>query len=184
MKDLKGSKTYDNLLIAFAGESQARNKYTFFAAKAKEEGYRQIAKIFEETAANEKEHAEIWYKHFAGIGTTEENLLTAAEGEHYEWSEMYADMARVAREEGFNQIAEQMDGIAAIEKYHEERYRDFRNKVQQNKVFQQDEEVVWICDNCGHQQKGTQAPEICPVCFHDRGYFQIYLDKTLCSCSS
>ena len=173
MKDLKGSKTYDNLLIAYAGESQARNKYTFFAAKAKEEGYRQIAKIFEDTAANEKAHAELWYKHFAGIGTTEENLLTAAEGEHYEWSEMYADMAKVAREEGFTEIAEQMEGVAAIEKHHEDRYLKFRGNIQKDMVFERDEEVSWICGNCGHQHYGKKAPEICPVCFHARGYFQI-----------
>ena len=123
MQDLKGSKTYDNLLIAYAGESQARNKYEFFAAKAQEEGYRQIAELFRETASNEKEHAEIWYKHFVGIGTTPENLMTAAEGEHYEWSEMYDDMACVAREEGFEQIARQMEQVAAIEKDHETRYQ-------------------------------------------------------------
>ncbi|MDO4545590.1 MAG: ferritin family protein [Bacillota bacterium] len=173
MKDLKGSKTYDNLLIAYAGESQARNKYTFFASKAKEEGYRQIATIFEDTAKNEKEHAELWYKHFAGIGTTEENLLTAAEGEHYEWSEMYADMAKVAREEGFTEIAEQMEGVAAIEKHHEDRYLKFRDNLKEGKVFKRDEDVIWICDNCGHQLTGKEAPEICPVCFHEKGYFQI-----------
>jgi len=173
MEGLKGSKTYDNLLIAYAGESQARNKYTYFAAKAREEGYHQIAAIFEDTAANEKEHAELWYKHFAGIGTTVENLLTAAEGEHYEWSEMYADMAKVAREEGFTAIAEQMDGVAAVEKHHEDRYRKLRENIEQGRVFQKDEEVVWICRNCGHQLTGTTAPEICPVCFHEKGYFQV-----------
>ena len=172
MKELKGSKTYDNLLIAFAGESQARNKYTYFASRAREEGYREIADVFEDTAGNEKEHAELWYKHFAGIGTTEENLLTAAEGEHYEWSEMYSDMARVAREEGFTQIAEQMEGVAAIEKTHEERYRKYREDIKTGKVFQRDEEVVWRCRNCGHHHTGKDAPQICPVCFHDRGYFQ------------
>lgn len=173
MKDLKGSKTYDNLLIAFAGESLARNKYTFFASKAKEEGYHQISKIFEDTAANEKEHAELWYKHFAGIGTTEENLLSAAEGEHYEWSEMYADMAKVAREEGFTEIAKQMEGVAGIEKHHEDRYKQLRENIQQNKVFKRDEDVLWICGNCGHELTGKEAPEICPVCFHQKGYFQI-----------
>ncbi|HIU26212.1 MAG TPA: rubrerythrin family protein [Candidatus Copromorpha excrementigallinarum] len=173
MKDLKGSKTYDNLLIAFAGESQARNKYTFFASKARAEGYMQIAGIFEETAANEKEHAELWYKHFAGVGTTEENLLNAAEGEHYEWSEMYADMAKVARDEGFSEIAEQMEGVAAIEKYHEERYLKFRENIIEGRVFARDEEHVWVCSNCGHHHRGTSAPDICPVCFHDRGYFKI-----------
>ncbi len=173
MKDLKGSKTYDNLLIAYAGESQARNKYTYFASKAREEGYRQIADIFEDTANNEKEHAELWYKHFAGIGTTEENLLTAAEGEHYEWSEMYADMAKVAREEGFTEIANQMEGVAAIEKTHEERYLKFREDIRSGKVFKRDEEVVWKCNNCGHHHIGKEAPQICPVCFHERGYFQM-----------
>lgn len=172
MKDLKGSKTYDNLLIAYAGESQARNKYTYFASKAREEGYRQIADIFEDTANNEKEHAELWYKHFAGIGTTEENLLTAAEGEHYEWSEMYADMAKVAREEGFTEIANQMEGVAAIEKTHEERYLKFRDDIRSGKVFKRDEEVTWRCNNCGHHHIGKEAPQICPVCFHERGYFQ------------
>lgn len=173
MNDLKGSRTYDNLLIAYAGESQARNKYTFFAAKAKEEGYRQIAGIFEETAANEKEHAELWYKHFAGIGTTAENLLTAAEGEHYEWSEMYADMAKVARDEGFTEIAAQMEGVAAIEKFHEERYLKLRDNIVHEKVFEKDDDVMWICSNCGHHHFGEAAPQLCPVCRHDRGYFRL-----------
>ena len=175
MNYLKGSKTFNNLLIAFAGESQARNKYCYFAAKAREEGFIQIAGIFEETASNEKEHAELWYKHFAGIGTTEENLLTAAEGEHYEWSEMYADMAKTAREEGFTEIASQMEGVAAIEKFHEERYRRFRKDIIENKVFEKEEKVMWMCSNCGHQHYGTEAPQICPVCKHDRGYF--YCEK-------
>lgn len=173
MTDLKGSKTYENLLIAFAGESQARNKYTFFASKAREEGYMQIASIFEDTAANEKEHAELWFKHLGGIGTTEENLLSAAEGEHYEWSEMYADMAKVAREEGFSEIARQMEGVAAIEKSHEDRYLKLRGNVIDGKVFQRNEEVTWICGNCGHKLTGRKAPEICPVCFHQKGYFQL-----------
>lgn len=173
MQDLKGSKTYDNLLVAFAGESQARNKYTFFASKAREEGYIQIAKIFEDTAANEKEHAELWYKHFAGIGNTEENLLSAAEGEHYEWSEMYSQMAAEAREEGFNEIAKQMEGVADIEKHHEDRYRRLRENLKEGSVFSRSSEVLWICSNCGHELTGREAPDICPVCFHDRGYFQI-----------
>lgn len=173
MNDLKGSKTYENLLMAFAGESQARNKYTFFAAKAREEGLRQMGDIFEETAANEKEHAELWYKHFAGIGSTEENLLSAAQGEHYEWSEMYADMAKVAREEGFEEIAKQMEGVAGVEKHHEERYRKLKENIQQNNVFSRPGEEIWICGNCGYQHCGKEAPEICPVCFHDRGYFRI-----------
>ncbi len=173
MERLKGSKTYDNLLIAYAGESQARNKYTYFATKAREEGFQQIADIFEETASNEKEHAELWYKHFAGIGTTEENLQTAAEGEHYEWSQMYSDMAKVAREEGFEHIAKQMDGVAAIEKEHEERYLRLKENMQAGKVFRKDKEVIWICSNCGHEHKGKEAPAICPVCFHQQGYFKI-----------
>ena len=142
MQDLKGSKTYDNLLIAYAGESQARNKYEFFAAKAQEEGYRQIAELFRETADNEKEHAEIWYKHFVGIGTTPENLMTAAEGEHYEWSEMYDDMACVAREEGFEQIARQMEQVAAIEKEHETRYRKLWENIKTQQVFARGEELL------------------------------------------
>ena len=173
MQDLKGSKTYDNLLIAYAGESQARNKYTYFASKARQEGYMQIAKIFEETANNEKEHAELWYKYFAGIGTTEENLVTAAEGEHYEWSEMYADMAKVARDEGFMEIAKQMEGVAHIERFHEDRYLTLKNNIEKGIVFKRDEEVTWMCDNCGHQLNAKEAPEICPVCHHQRGYFQL-----------
>lgn len=173
MKDLKGSKTYDNLLIAYAGESQARNKYTYFASKAREEGYIQIAKIFEETANNEKEHAELWYKHFAGIGMTEENLVTAAEGEHYEWSQMYADMAKVARDEGFTEIAKQMEGVADIERFHEERYLKLKDNISAGRVFKKENKVTWICDNCGHHVVSEEAPEICPVCYHQRGYFQM-----------
>ncbi|MCB6992948.1 rubrerythrin family protein [bacterium 210820-DFI.6.37] len=173
MKDLKGSKTLENLLTAFAGESQARNKYTFYAAKAEQEGYVQIAEIFKDTAANEKEHAELWFKHAVGLGKTEENLIAAAEGENYEWTEMYAEMAKTAREEGFREIAEQMDGVAAIEKEHEERYRKLAENVRDGKVFSKDEEVLWQCANCGHQFTGKDAPEICPVCFHSRAYFQI-----------
>lgn len=173
MKDLKGSKTLENLLIAFAGESQARNKYTFFAEKARKEGYMQIAKIFDDTASNEKAHAELWFKHAAGIGTTEENLIAAAEGENYEWTEMYAEMAKTAREEGFGEIAAQMEGVAAVEKDHEERYRKLAANVKDGKVFSKDEEVLWQCSNCGHQLIGKDAPEICPVCFHAKAYFQI-----------
>lgn len=177
MQNLKGSETYENLLIAYAGESQARNKYTYFASKAREEGYMQIADIFEKTADNEKEHAELWYKHFAGIGTTEENLLTAAEGEHYEWSEMYAEMAKVAREEGFTRIAEQMEGVAAIEKHHEERYLKFRDDIRNGRVFERENEEAWICTNCGHIHYGKEAPKVCPVCFHERGYFKIKAEE-------
>ena len=173
MKELKGSKTLDNLLTAFAGESQARNKYTFYAEKARQEGYVQIAEIFEDTAANEKEHAELWFKHVSGIGKTEENLVAAAEGENYEWTQMYAQMAQTAREEGFNEIAVQMEGVAAIEKEHEERYRKLAANVKEGKVFAKDEEVLWQCTNCGHQVYAKEAPEICPVCFHAKAYFQI-----------
>lgn len=173
MKDLKGSKTYDNLLLAFAGESQARNKYTYFAARARQDGYMQIAQIFEDTAANEKEHAELWFKHAVGFGSTEENLISAAEGENYEWTEMYAEMAKTAREEGFEAIARQMEGVAAVEKEHEERYRKLAENVRRGKVFQKDEEVMWQCGNCGHQYRGTEAEKICPVCFHEQSYFQI-----------
>lgn len=173
MKDLKGTKTYDNLLLAFAGESQARNKYTYFAARARQDGYMQIAQIFEDTAANEKEHAELWFKHLNGINATEENLVSAAEGENYEWTEMYAEMAKTAREEGFEAIAKQMDGVAAVEKAHEARYLKLLENMKEGKVFRKDEEVLWQCANCGHQYTGKDADEICPVCFHAQSYFQI-----------
>jgi len=173
MKELKGTKTLENLMIAFAGESQARNKYTYYASKAKKEGYVQISKIFEETAANEKEHAELWFKLAEGIGSTEENLLAAAAGENYEWTDMYAEMAKVAREEGFDQIARMMDGVAAVEKEHEERYRKLAENIKNGMVFKRDEPVVWQCSNCGHQFVGLEAPEVCPVCAHKKEYFQI-----------
>ena len=173
MKDLKGTKTLENLMIAFAGESQARNKYTYYASKAKKEGYVQIQKIFEETAANEKEHAELWFKLAHGIGTTMENLLDAAEGENYEWTDMYAEMAKTAREEGFPEIAAHMEGVAAVEKEHEERYRKLADNIKNGKVFKRDEPVLWQCSNCGHQYVGTEAPEVCPVCKHPKAYFQI-----------
>lgn len=173
MKDLKGTKTLENLMIAFAGESQARNKYTFYASKAKKDGYVQIQKIFEETAGNEKEHAELWFKLAHGIGATEENLLDAAEGENYEWTEMYKEMAKVADEEGFPAIAAQMRGVAAVEKEHEERYRKLAQNIKDGKVFSKDEEVLWQCSNCGHQFVGKEAPKACPVCAHPQSYFQI-----------
>lgn len=173
MKDLKGTKTFENLMTAFAGESQARNKYTYFASRAKKDGYVQIQKIFEETAGNEKEHAELWYKLAEGIGTTEENLITAAEGEHYEWTEMYKEMADTAEEEGFTAIAAQMRGVAAIEKEHEERYRKLAQNVKEGKVFKKDEDVLWQCANCGHQYVGKEALKVCPVCAHPQSYFQI-----------
>ncbi|MDD4366855.1 MAG: ferritin family protein [Eubacteriales bacterium] len=173
MKDLKGTKTLENLMTAFGGESEARNKYTYYASKAKKEGYVQIQKIFEETAGNEKEHAELWFKLAHGIGTTEENLLDAAAGEHYEWTEMYKEMAETARQEGFDEIADQMEGVAAIEKEHEERYRKLAENVKAGKVFEKEEEVLWQCANCGHQFKSRKAPDICPVCLHSKAYFQV-----------
>ena len=173
MKDLKGTKTLENLLAAFAGESQARNKYTYYASKAKKEGYVQISNIFLETAANEKEHAELWFKLAHGIGTTEENLLDAAAGENYEWTDMYKEMAATAREEGFPEIAAQMEGVAAIEKEHDERYRKLAANIKEGKVFAREEKVLWQCSNCGHQVVAEKAPQLCPVCKHPQAYFQI-----------
>ena len=171
--ELKGSKTEANLLTAFAGESQARNKYTYFASKARKDGYVQIAKIFEETAANEKEHAEIWFKLLDGIGTTAENLKSAAEGENYEWTDMYAGFAKEAKEEGFDKIAFLFESVAKIEKEHEDRYRALLKNVEEGKVFQRGEIVIWQCSNCGHIHVAEKAPEICPVCAHPKAYFQI-----------
>ena len=171
--DLKGSKTEQNLMTAFAGESQARNKYTYYASKARKDGYVQIAKIFEETAANEKEHAELWFKLFHGIGTTADNLLDAAEGENYEWTDMYAEFAKVAHEEGFEDIARQFEGVAAIEKEHEDRYRKLLRNVKEGLVFSRDGDVIWQCSNCGHIVIGKKAPDVCPVCAHPQAYFQI-----------
>lgn len=172
--NLKGSKTEKNLATAFAGESQARNKYTYFASKAKKDGYEQIAEIFTETANNEKEHAKLWYKLLAGgIGTTEENLLSAAEGENYEWTEMYAQFAQEAREEGFTEIAYQFDAVAAIEKAHEERYRKLLANVKEGLVFSRDGDMIWECGNCGHIHFGKKAPQLCPVCKHPQAYFKI-----------
>ena len=173
MAELKGSKTEQNLWTAFAGESQARNKYTYFASKAKKDGYVQIAKIFEETAANEKEHAEIWFKLLNGIGTTAENLEAAAQGENYEWTEMYATMAKEAREEGFDHIAFLFEEVAKIEKEHEDRYRRLLANVEGGLVFSRDGEMIWQCSNCGHIHVGKQAPERCPVCAHPKAYFQL-----------
>ena len=173
MKDLKGTKTEKNLWEAFAGESQARNKYTYFASKAKKDGYVQIAKIFEETAANEKEHAEIWFKLLQGIGSTAENLKSAAEGENYEWTDMYAQMAKDAREEGFDHIAFLFDEVGKIEKEHEERYRKLLANVEGGLVFSRDGDMIWQCSNCGHIHVGKKAPEVCPVCVHPQAYFQI-----------
>lgn len=173
MPELKGSKTEANLWTAFAGESQARNKYTYFASKAKKDGYVQISKIFEETAANEKEHAEIWFKLLNGIGTTAENLEAAAQGENYEWTEMYATMAKEAREEGFDHIAFLFEEVAKIEKEHEDRYRRLLANVEGGLVFSRDGEMIWQCSNCGHIHVGKQAPEMCPVCAHPKAYFQL-----------
>ena len=171
--ELKGSKTEQNLHTAFAGESQARNKYTYFASKAKKEGYEQIASLFLETADNEKEHAKIWFKLLNGIGSTAENLLAAAEGENYEWTDMYAQFAKDAREEGFEDIAKLFEGVAAIEKEHEERYRKLLANLNDGLVFSRDGDTIWQCRNCGHIVIGKQAPEICPVCAHPQAYFQI-----------
>ena len=171
--ELKGSKTEANLLKAFAGESQARNKYTYFASKAKKEGYNQIAAIFEETAKNEMENAKLWFKQLGGIGDTYENLLAAAAGENGEWTEMYKKMAKVAREEGFEAIARQFEGVALIEKRHEERYLRLAKNVKEKQVFVKEDEKVWICTNCGHIHVGKEAPAVCPVCAHPQAYFEI-----------
>ena len=172
--NLKGTKTEANLQTAFAGESMARNKYTYFASKAKKDGYVQIANIFEETAANEKEHAKIWFKLLkGGIGTTAENLADAAAGENYEWTDMYATFAKEAREEGFDEIATLFEGVAAIEKEHEERYKKLLENVEKGLVFSKDVDTIWQCSNCGHICIGKQAPEVCPVCAHPQSYFQV-----------
>ena len=173
--DLKGSKTEKNLMEAFAGESQARNKYTYFASKAKKEGYVQISKIFEETANNEKEHAKIWFKllHGGEIGSTAENLKAAAEGENYEWTDMYANFAKEAREEGFTKIATLFELVAKIEKEHEERYRKLLKNIEDGVVFSKENDTVWQCANCGHIIIGKKAPKICPVCDHPQSYFQV-----------
>ena len=174
MADLKGTKTEANLQAAFAGESQARNKYTYFASKAKKDGYVQIAAIFEETANNEKEHAKLWYKLLnGGIGSTVENLKAAADGENHEWTDMYETFAKEAREEGFDEIARLFEDVAAIEKEHEERYRKLLANIEKELVFSKDGDVVWQCANCGHVCIGKKAPEVCPVCDHPQSYFQV-----------
>ena len=172
MANLKGTKTEQNLMTAFAGESQARNKYTYFASVAKKEGYVQISKIFEETAANEKEHAKIWFKLLNGIGDTIANLEEAVGGEHYEWTDMYAGFAKDAREEGFDDIAKLFEGVAAIEKEHEERYRKLLANIKGDLVFSSDGNTIWQCSNCGHIAIGKKAPELCPVCDHPKAYFE------------
>ena len=173
--ELKGSQTEKNLQAAFAGESQARNKYTYFASKAKKEGYEQIAAIFLETAENEKEHAKMWFKYLEGgkVKSTLENLEAAASGENYEWTEMYKEFAEVARKEGFDEIAEKFEGVAKIEKEHEERYRALLEKVKGKKVFIAEDVVIWKCRNCGHIHVGKEAPEVCPVCDHEQAYFEL-----------
>lgn len=175
MKDLKGTKTEANLIAAFNGESQARNKYTFYAHKARNDGYEQIAKIFEETASNEKEHAEIWFKLLQGgnLKITEENLLDAANNENYEWSEMYKEFAEVAKEEGFGEIGFLFEKVAAIEAEHEKRYLTLLDNVKNNKVFEKDEKVYWKCNVCGNIVYANSAPEVCPVCKHPKAKFEI-----------
>lgn len=173
--ELKGSRTEANLMAAFAGESQARNKYTYYASKARKEGYEQIAAIFEETAANEKEHAKMWIKELHGgeIPTTAENLLDAAEGENYEWTDMYAEFAKVAKEEGFDRIAFLFEGVAKIEKAHEDRYRKLLKNVDDKLVFSKEGEAIWVCRNCGHIVVGKEAPGVCPICAHPQSFFEL-----------
>lgn len=171
--EIKGTKTEKNLMEAFAGESQARNKYNYFASVAKKEGYEQIASIFEETANNEKEHAKMWFKELKGIGTTKENLLHAALGENYEWTEMYEKFAEEAEEEGFIELANKFRKVAAIEKTHEERYRKLLKNIEMKQVFEKSEITMWECRNCGHIVVGKKAPEVCPVCNHPQSYFEV-----------
>ena len=174
LKSLKGTKTEKNLMEGFAGESQARNKYTYFASVAKKAGYEQIAAIFLQTAANEKEHAELWFKALGLLGDTAANLAAAAEGENYEWTDMYDRFAKDAEEEGFTELAEQFRGVAAIEKTHEERYRKLLNNVEMQQVFEKSEECMWECRNCGHLVMGKKAPDECPVCKHKQSNFQVH----------
>ena len=171
--DLKGTKTEQNLMTAFAGESQARNKYTYFASVAKKEGYEQIAAIFQQTADNEKEHAKMWFKALSGIGTTAENLQAAADGENYEWTDMYETFAREAEEEGFTDLAVKFRMVAKIERAHEERYRALLANVQMQAVFAKSEQTMWECRNCGHLMIGKKAPALCPVCAHPQSYFEV-----------
>jgi len=190
MKSLKGTETEKNLLAAFAGESQARNRYTFFASKAKKEGYEQIAAIFQETADNEKEHAEVFFKHLQGgdveitadfpagiIGTTEQNLLAAAEGEKMEWGKLYPNSAEIAEKEGFPMVAHSFRKIGGVEAYHERRYRNLLENVKKNKVFKKDKPVKWKCRNCGYVHEGPEAPDVCPACQHKQSYFEIWVEN-------
>ena len=172
-----GTQTEKNLWEAFAGESQARNKYTYFASQAKKDGFEQISELFTLTANNEKEHAKLWFKELEGIGTTAENLEAAAEGENYEWTDMYEGFAKTAEEEGFPELAEKFRGVAAIEKRHEERYRALLHNVENKEVFEKSEVKIWECRNCGHIVIGTKAPEICPVCAHPQAYFEVHVDN-------
>ena len=171
--NIKGTKTEKNLMEAFAGESQARNKYTYFAGVAKTEGYEQIASIFLETAENEKEHAKLWFKELGGIGDTAHNLLQAAEGENFEWTDMYETFAKEAEEEGFTALAAKFRGVGVIEKAHEERYRALLNNVEMKAVFEKSEETMWECRNCGHMVMGKKAPELCAICMHPKSYFEV-----------
>ena len=171
--ELKGSKTEQNLRTAFSGESEARNKYTYFASVAKKAGYEQIAAIFQKTADNEKEHAKMWFKALGGLGDTAANLLSAAEGENYEWTDMYATFAKEAEEEGFTDLAAKFRMVAAIEKTHEERYRALLSNVEMQKVFEKADMTIWECRNCGHLVMGKKAPEVCPVCAHPQSYFEV-----------
>ena len=168
-----GTKTEQNLRAAFSGESEARNKYTYFASKAKKEGFEQIAALFQKTADNEKEHAKMWFKELEGIGTTEQNLASAADGENYEWTDMYVHFANEADEEGFHELAEKFRQVAEIEKHHEERYRALLQNVQTQQVFEKSEVKIWECRNCGHIVVGTKAPDVCPVCSHPQAYFEL-----------
>lgn len=177
MSKYSGTKTEQNLLAAFAGESQARNKYTYFASKAKKEGFEQISAMFLKTADNEKEHAKLWFKELEGIGSTAENLAAAADGENYEWTDMYEEFAKTADEEGFPELAAKFRGVAAIEKMHEERYRTLLSNVEAQKVFEKSEVKVWECRNCGHIVVGTKAPDVCPVCAHPQAFFEIHVEN-------
>lgn len=179
MKETKyaGTQTEKNLMAAFAGESEARNKYTYFASKAKKEGFEQIAALFLKTADNEKEHAKLWFKELNGIGDTAENLLSAAEGENYEWTDMYDGFAKTAEEEGFHELAQRFRLVAAIEKHHEERYRALLHNVEMAEVFAKSEVKVWECRNCGHIVIGKKAPEVCPACNHPQSYFEIHAEN-------
>ena len=177
--ELKGSRTEQNLMAAFAGESEARNKYTYYASKAKKDGYEQIAFIFEETANNESEHAKIWYKLLNGgsIDSTPNNLLTSADSEHYEWTDMYSEFAEVAREEGFDQIADLFLGVGRIEKEHEKRYRKLLKNIDDKLVFNSESDTIWICRNCGHVHIGDKSPEVCPICSHSKSFFERKADN-------